>query len=103
MSKVDPAKIIKSQVHQKVQLALEACTDHIFVEPYGRDLVTKLDDKEVSLPAIEDTGQGARQRRDRVADMGQAPAGATATQRVAERARAAREAGDLPFDDGIGF
>ena len=69
MSKPDPAKIIKSQVRQKVQGALEACTDHIFADPYGRDLVTKLDDKEVSLPAIEDTGQGARQRRDRVADM----------------------------------
>ena len=75
MSKVDPAKIIKSQMRQKVQVALEACTDHIFPEPYGRTLVTKLDDKEVSLPAIEDTGQGARQRRDRVADADPAIAG----------------------------
>ncbi len=53
-------------------------------------------------PAIENTGQGARQHRDRAADADpamQAPAGGTAT----ERARTARTAGDLPFDDEIGF
>ena len=57
-------------------------------------------------PATEDTGQGARQRRDRAAAADpamQAPAGGTATERVADRARAARAAGDLPFDDEIGF
>ena len=57
-------------------------------------------------PVTEDTGQGDRQRRPGAADADpamQAPAGGTATERVAERARAARAAGDLPFDDDIGF
>ncbi len=56
--------------------------------------------------AAEDTGQGGAQRRDRAAGADpamQAPVGATATERGAERARAAREAGDLPFDDEVGF
>ena len=56
--------------------------------------------------ATGNASQGARQRRDRATGVDpamQAPAGSNATERVAERARAARAAGDLPFDDEIGF
>ena len=49
MSKKDPAEIIKSQVYQKVQAALEACTEHIFPDVYGRALAAKLKKAELKL------------------------------------------------------